>query len=196
MAAALRWRLPAPGKGNRDDPLRTLIAGRAVLVITVLAIMSAATGAVALASSTGTLNAPPAVADQEQGMVAGALFQDPPEANAVAGASGPLTIVLDAHDTEFDLAGGNADVRLVNHLPRAANVHFHGLHIDPASHSDDDFLCIAPGDTYTYHLVIPADHPQGTYWYQSRVIGSACPGGVSGQYPDNTLVKLDVDGTR
>jgi hypothetical protein len=72
VAAARRWRFAAPGKGNRDDPLRTLIVGRAVLVITILAILSAATGAVALASSTGTLNEPPAVTDQEQGMASGA----------------------------------------------------------------------------------------------------------------------------
>ena len=59
MAAARRWRLAAPGKGNRDDPLANPMAVRVVLVITILAILSAATGAVALASSTGTLNVSP-----------------------------------------------------------------------------------------------------------------------------------------
>ena len=173
-----------------------------MLLITVLAILSAATGAVALASSTGTLNAPPAVTDQEQGMVSGVPFQDPPDAVMAAGADGGPTVTLDAHDTRFDLAGKTANgqsyngsyiaptisfhpgaqvgVRVVNHLPVATNVHFHGLHIDPMSHSDDDFLCIAPGDTYTYHLVIPADHPQGTYWYHSHAMGTTCPGGVTG----------------
>jgi FtsP/CotA-like multicopper oxidase with cupredoxin domain len=170
-------------------------------VITVLSILSAATGAVALASSTGTLNAPPAAADQEDGMVAGALFQDPPDAEAATSADGLLTVTLDAHDAQFDLAGktvrgqsyhgsyiaptirfspgSHVDVRLVNHLPVAAGVRFHGLHVDPASHADDDSLCIAPGATYTYHLVIPADHPQGTYWYHSQAMGPACSDGAS-----------------
>jgi hypothetical protein len=43
-----------------------------VLVITILAILFAATGAVALASSTGTLNEPPSVTDQHRGMASGA----------------------------------------------------------------------------------------------------------------------------
>ncbi|MEY9932834.1 suppressor of ftsI [Catenulispora sp. GP43] len=182
--------------------MRTLVTGRAVLMITVLAILSAATGAVALASSTGTLNAAPAAADQEQGMVDGAPFRDPPNAVEDAGADGAVTVTLDAHDTRFDLAGrtvqgqsyngsyvaptirfdpgAHVDVTLVNHLPVATNVHFHGLHIDPSSHSDDDFLCVAPGDTYTYRLVIPANHPQGTYWYHSHAMASTCPNGVTG----------------
>jgi hypothetical protein len=101
VAAARRWRFAAPGKGNRDDPLRTLIAGRAVLVITVLAILSAATGAVALASSTGTLNTEPAVAGEEQGMTSGAPFQDPPDAAITTGADGDLNVTLDAQDTQF-----------------------------------------------------------------------------------------------
>ena len=169
MAAAHRWRFPAPEKGNRDNALRTLIAGRAVLLVTVLAIMSAATGAVALASSTGTLNAPSAVTDEEQGTASGSLFTDPPDAIAAVGADGAQTITLDAHDTRFKLAGkiangqsyngsyiaptirfnpgAHVDVRLVNRLPVATNVHFHGLHVDPTRHSDDDFLCVAPGDT-------------------------------------------------
>ena len=173
-----------------------------MLVITILAILSAATGAVALASSTGTLNEPPAVADQEQGMASGAPFQDPPDAAVTSGPDGDPTVTLDAHDTAFDLAGkwavgqsyngsyvaptihfspgANVEVRLVNHLPVATDVHFHGLHIDPAAHSDDDFVCIAPGDTYTYRLAIPADHPQGTYWYHSHAMATKCPGGVTG----------------
>lgn len=202
MAAARRWRFAAPGKRNRDDPLGTLIAGRAVLVITVLAILSAATGAVALASSTGTLNEPAATADQEQGTTSGLPFQDPPDAAVTTGPDGDPTLTLDARDTDVDLAdksahgqfsgssqaaptirfnpGSNVEVRLVNHLPVAATVHFHGLRIDPASHSDDDFLCVLPADTYTFRLAVPADHPQGTYWYHSQSMGTTCPGGVSG----------------
>ena len=79
-------------------------------MITVLAILSAATGAVALASSTGTLNASPAATDLEQGMVSGAPFQDPPEADLTAGSDGDLTVTLEAHDTQFELAGDRKSV--------------------------------------------------------------------------------------
>jgi hypothetical protein len=65
--------------------------GRAVLVITILAILSAATGAVALASSTGTLNEPPAVTDQEQGMASGAPLTGPGTGARPAG-PGPDTV--------------------------------------------------------------------------------------------------------
>lgn len=196
MAAAHRWRSPAPENGHHDTSLRSLIASRAVLVITVLAILSAATGALALASSTGTSNASPAATEQEQRMGSGAPFQDPPEADVAAGANGDLTVTLDAHDTQFDLAGktvlgqsyngsyvaptirfdpgAQVDVRLVNHLPVATDVHFHGLHLDPADHSGDEFVCVAPGGTSTYHLMIPANHPQGTYWYHSHAMGATC----------------------
>jgi FtsP/CotA-like multicopper oxidase with cupredoxin domain len=185
-----------------------LIVGRTVLLITILAIISAAGGAVALASSTGTLSTPLPTEDQEHGMVGGAVFQDPPDAVLQAGADGTLSFTLDAHDTRFYLAGKTAwgqsyngsfvaptisldpgarvDVRLVNHLPVATNLHFHGLHVDPTGHSDDDFLCIAPGDAFTYHLDIPADHPQGTYWYHSHAMGTTCPNGtgpVTGHTP-------------
>jgi FtsP/CotA-like multicopper oxidase with cupredoxin domain len=198
VAAAQRRRLRAPEK--RDTPLRTLIAGRTVLLITILAALSAAGGAVALASSTGTLSVPSFPPDQQQGMVGGAAFFDPPDAELQAGAGGALTIDLAAHDTAFELAGKTAwgqsyndsfvaptirfnpgahvDVRLVNRLAVATNVHFHGLHVDPTGHSDDDFLCVAPGDTLTYHLDIPANHPQGTYWYHSHAMGTTCPNGT------------------
>ena len=203
MAAARRRRFAAPGKGNRDVPLRTLIAARAVLVITILAILSAATGAVALASSTGTLNAEPAEAGEEQGMTGGVPFQDPPDAVMAAGSDGDLTLTLDAHDTRFEVSGKSVEgqsyngtfvaptirfnprapiaVRLVNHLPVATDVHFHGLHIGPANHSDDDFVCVSPGDTYTYLLATPADNPHGTYWYHARALGTTCPSGSTGQ---------------
>lgn len=115
-----------------------------MLVITILAILSAATGAVALASSTGTLNEPPAVADQEQGMASGAPFQDPPDAAVADGPDGDPTVTLDAHDTAFDLGG-----------KWAVGQSYNGSYVAPTIH-------FSPGANYTYRLAIPADHPQGT----------------------------------
>ena len=55
---------------SRGEPLLSKLAGRVVLIITVLAILIAACGAVALASSTGTLSAPPSSDDSDQGLAA------------------------------------------------------------------------------------------------------------------------------
>ncbi|MEY9849063.1 multicopper oxidase family protein [Streptacidiphilus sp. MAP5-3] len=136
---------------------------------------------------------PPSTAQQEQGMVAGRPFTEPVDASAKPG----LTITLDARQTRFDLSGRpvwgqsyngrfvaptlhaqpgtDLTIRLVNHLPVATNLHFHGLHVSPTGDSDDPFLCVAPGKTLVYHLAIPRNHPQGTFWYHSHAMGTTCP---------------------
>jgi FtsP/CotA-like multicopper oxidase with cupredoxin domain len=45
------------------------------------------------------------------------------------------------------------------------NLHLHGLHVSPQCQSDNVLLTIPPGYTNTYRYEIPADHPQGLYWY-------------------------------
>lgn len=138
---------------------------------------------------------PPSTAQQEKGMVAGQPFHDPLDADAAPARH--LTISLDAHRTRFDLSGREmwgqsyhssfvaptlrvtpgsyVTIRLVNHLPVATNLHFHGLHVSPNGVSDDPFLCVAPGKTLTYRLGIPRNHPQGTFWYHSHAMGTTCP---------------------
>jgi FtsP/CotA-like multicopper oxidase with cupredoxin domain len=138
---------------------------------------------------------PPSTADQEKGMVSGGPFQDP--ANADTSAAQRLTITLDAHRTRLSLSGREAwgqsyngafvaptlhvapgsyvSIRLVNHLPVATNLHFHGLHVSPTGVFDDPFLCVAPGKTLTYKLAIARNHPQGTFWYHSHAMGTTCP---------------------
>jgi FtsP/CotA-like multicopper oxidase with cupredoxin domain len=172
-----------------------LIVTGAVLVVALL--MGAGFGIAALASSPSTPPAaapPPSTAEQEMGMVAGAPFRDPTDANTTA--TPDLTITLDAASTQFDLSGrtvggqsyngqfvaptihvapgSSVTIRLVNHLSVATNLHFHGLHVSPAEHADDPFLCASPGQTITYHLSIPADHPLGTFWYHSHAMGTTC----------------------
>jgi FtsP/CotA-like multicopper oxidase with cupredoxin domain len=167
-----------------------------VLAVTVLAMLSAACGAVALASSTGTLSASSSE-DSDPGLVSGRTFQDPPDADLGQATAGKeLTITLDAADMRYELGGGEwawgqaydgssvvptlrflpgaqLSVRLVNHLPVATKVHFHGLHV--AGRAGGEVLCVAPGESLTYRLAIPANHPQGTYWYHSHVLSTACP---------------------
>jgi suppressor of ftsI len=136
----------------------------------------------------------PTTQSQEQGMVSGRPLQDPVDAASSPGTA--LTVTLDAAGARLDVAGrpvwgeayngtfiaptihvrpgSQVTVVLVNHLPVATNLHFHGLHVSPSADSDNSFLCAEPGATLTYHLAIPADHPQGTYWYHSHAMGTSC----------------------
>ena len=127
-------------------------------------------------------------------MTPGLPFQDPIDANTAQGRH--LTITLNAASTRFDLSGRqafgqsyngsfvaptihllpgqDATITLVNHLPVATNLHFHGLHVSPSQDSDNPFVCVEPGQTFYYHLTIPAHHPLGSYWYHSHSMGSSC----------------------
>ncbi|MEY9966971.1 suppressor of ftsI [Streptacidiphilus sp. MAP12-16] len=157
--------------------------------------LSAVLGTVALAAPRAATAPPASSAAQERGMNAGAPFRDPQDADTVTDPH--LTITLDAAQTRFDLSGrrvwgrsyngdfvaptihlapgSNVTIRLVNHLTVATNLHFHGLHVSPSGHSDDSFLCVAPGGSTTYRLAIPANHPLGTFWYHSHAMGTTCP---------------------
>ncbi len=48
------------------------------------------------------------------------------------------------------------------------NLHTHGLHVTPSGNGDNVLLNIPPGLTNTYTYAIPADHPEGLYWYHSH----------------------------
>ncbi|GAA1500754.1 multicopper oxidase family protein [Kitasatospora kazusensis] len=175
--------------------LRIRRTRRAIHALTVLTLLTAAAfGSQAVAASPASTT-PPSTAQQEKGMKAGAPFRDP--ADADTGAHQDLTITLDAGRTRFDLSGrevqgesytgtfvaptlrltpgSNVAIHLVNHLPVATNLHFHGLHVSPSGQSDDPFLCVAPGSSTTYRLAIPANHPLGTFWYHSHAMGTSCP---------------------
>jgi FtsP/CotA-like multicopper oxidase with cupredoxin domain len=45
------------------------------------------------------------------------------------------------------------------------NLHTHGLHVSPNLNSDNVLLEVPAGMGNTYTYDIPADHPQGVYWY-------------------------------
>jgi FtsP/CotA-like multicopper oxidase with cupredoxin domain len=148
-------------------------------------------------------------------MVSGQPFSDPPDADTAGGTH--LTITLNAHDTRFDLAGRqvwgqsyngsfvaptihlmpgeDASITLINHLQFATNLHFHGLHVSPSQDSDNPYLCVAEGQTFTYHLSIPRDHPVGTYWYHSHSMGTSCSSASmpsQGFQPDDGLVENQI----
>ncbi|MEV7023131.1 multicopper oxidase family protein [Kitasatospora sp. NPDC093558] len=139
---------------------------------------------------------PPTTAEQEKGMRAGEPFRDPATADATGGDQN-LTVTLEAGLSRFDVSGrqvsgqaysggtvvaptlrvspgSTVTVKLVNRLPVATNLHFHGMHVSPTDDSDNSFSCVSPGAAITYRLAIPADHPQGTFWYHSHAMGTVC----------------------
>ncbi|MCC9311503.1 multicopper oxidase family protein [Kitasatospora sp. RB6PN24] len=161
-----------------------------------LALSAAAGSAAGADCPTGSAveSQPPSTAAQEKGMTSGLPLADPVTADTRRG----LTITLGAARTTF-LVGGKpvhgesyagtfvaptlevkpgstVTIRLVNHLPVATSLHFHGLHISPAGDSDNPATCVPPNATTSYRLVIPAGHPLGTFWYHSHAMGTTCPG--------------------
>src|SRR6202163_895457 len=74
-------------------------------------------------------------------------------------------------------------LRLINHLPQATNLHFHGLAVSPQGHGDNSMHMVGPGETWDYVIPIPKDHAPGVYWYHTHAHGFAerqLMGGLSG----------------
>jgi FtsP/CotA-like multicopper oxidase with cupredoxin domain len=128
-------------------------------------------------------------------------FRDPPELRARPG--DPLRLV--AQPTRFSLSGRpvwgesygrsfvaptlrfapGQHVRLVlgNRLPMATDLHFHGLHVSPSGAADNPFVTVSPGHSFTYRLNIPADHPQGTFWYHDHQMAMPRDPGAMAEMP-------------
>jgi suppressor of ftsI len=145
--------------------------------------------------------APSTTGEQEEGMSAGKPLAAPPNLNT---ATPPvLRLRLVAERTRFDISGKKVwgesydgdyvgptlhfvpgeqvYLTLVNHLPTTTNLHFHGLHVSPSGNSDNPYISVPPGRSFTYHLAIPLDQPQGTFWYHDHDMcmgdeGMAMPG--------------------
>lgn len=52
------------------------------------------------------------------------------------------------------------------------NLHVHGLHVSPRFNSDNVFVQLDPGQSFTYEYQIPLDQPAGTFWYHPHKHGS------------------------
>lgn len=82
------------------------------------------------------------------------------------------------------LRGGDTlTVVLENRLPETTNLHFHGLGVSPRGNSDNVFVHVEPGQSFTYRLEIP-DHP-GLYWFHPHAHGATArqiTGGLSGGF--------------
>ena len=74
-------------------------------------------------------------------------------------------------------------LKLVNNLPQATNMHFHGLEVSPQGHGDNSMHMVAPGESWEYEIPIPKDHPPGVYWFHTHAHSFAekqLMGGLSG----------------
>jgi FtsP/CotA-like multicopper oxidase with cupredoxin domain len=118
---------------------------------------------------------------------------------------GELNVTLEARETRVKLGAETIDgatyngvyggpvlrlkpgdvlrLKLINHLPQATNMHFHGLAVSPLGHGDDAMHMVGPGETWDFVIPIPKDHPPGVYWFHTHAHGFAerqLMGGLSG----------------
>lgn len=74
-------------------------------------------------------------------------------------------------------------VHLINDLPQATNIHFHGLNVSPQGHGDNSMHMVGPGESWDYEIPVPKDHPPGVYWIHTHAHEAAerqLMGGLSG----------------
>lgn len=67
--------------------------------------------------------------------------------------------------------GDRLEIKYVNRLREATNLHFHGLHVSPAGRADNVLRRFRPGTTNMISLRIPHDHPNGLFWYHPHLHG-------------------------
>src|SRR5262245_5811818 len=96
--------------------------------------------------------------------------------------------------------GDLLNLTIVDNLPagQTTNLHTHGLHVSPLGNSDDVLLEIEPGESNHFKIRIPADHPQGLYWYHPHhhgFVNDQISMGLSGMLvigrPDGGAPQLD-----
>ena len=76
--------------------------------------------------------------------------------------------IPDFYDPAFTPQGQSVPLYPRQLTSSPINLHTHGLHVSPKGNSDNVLLNIPAGYTNTYRYDIPADHPQGLYWYHSH----------------------------
>ena len=78
--------------------------------------------------------------------------------------------------------GDRLQVRLVNDLDAATNLHVHGLYVSPLDNGDNAFVVVQPGKSFDYDYQLPADHPVGVYWYHPHHHGMVADQVFGGLY--------------
>lgn len=67
--------------------------------------------------------------------------------------------------------GDTIEIKFVNRLREATNLHFHGLHVPPSGRADNVLRRFRPGTTNMIKFRIPHDHPNGMFWYHPHLHG-------------------------
>jgi suppressor of ftsI len=68
--------------------------------------------------------------------------------------------------------GDTLKLRVTNEFDQPTNLHTHGLHVSPSGNSDNVFVDIEPGESFDYEIVLPTNHPPGSYWYHPHYHGN------------------------
>lgn len=69
--------------------------------------------------------------------------------------------------------GDTLRLKFRNNLPEETNLHFHGLHTPPTGNADNSFLMLPAGESDTWELPVPANHPAGTFWIHPHIHGKS-----------------------
>ena len=126
------------------------------------------------------------------------------EPEVLTSKNGQLVIDLVASFTETTIAGKKAKlktyngttpgptwivrpgdvitVNFTNQLGESTNLHTHGFHVSPTLNSDNVFIEVKQGETFTYQYTLAADHPAGPYWYHPHHHGMAADQVFAGLY--------------
>jgi FtsP/CotA-like multicopper oxidase with cupredoxin domain len=77
--------------------------------------------------------------------------------------------IRDYYDPAYTAKGARIPIYPAQLTSSPVNLHVHGLHVSPKGNADNVLVDIQAGmsNTYTYH--VPADMPQGAYWYHSHL---------------------------
>ena len=73
-------------------------------------------------------------------------------------------------------------VNFTNNLGMMTNLHTHGLHVSPSGNSDNIFVHVEDGETFTYQYTLAEDHPSGVFWYHPHPHGMTADQLFSGLY--------------
>ena len=73
-------------------------------------------------------------------------------------------------------------VNFTNNLGEMTNLHTHGFHVSPEGNSDNIFVHVEDGETFTYQYQLPPDHATGMFWYHPHPHGMSAPQVFAGLY--------------
>ncbi|MDI4654941.1 multicopper oxidase domain-containing protein [Xanthobacter autotrophicus] len=77
--------------------------------------------------------------------------------------------VRDFYDPNYAARGAAVPLHPAPLSESPINLHTHGLHVSPKGNSDNVLLHMPAGTANTYVYRIPAEHPQGAYWYHPHL---------------------------